>query len=102
MPRSQIIVGDLVMLELLQGARDSRHAETIEFGLREFVIASMMSDVVVRRAAGIYRDLRTEGITIRKTVDLIIATFCIVNRFRLLHDDRDFRPIAERFDLRLA
>lgn len=91
-----------MLLELLQGARDDRHASEIERGLRQFIVAPMVSDVVVERAAGFYRRLRADGLTIRKTIDLIIATFCLVNGYRLLHDDRDFQPFAERFGLQLA
>lgn len=50
-------------------------------------------------AAGHYRALRTLGITIRKTADLVIATFCIAHGHSLLHDDRDFEPFAEHLSL---
>lgn len=100
--QSTIIVGDLVLMELLQGARDDRHASEIEDSLRKFIVAPMMSEEVVQRAARIYRQLRGDGITIRKTIDLIIATFCLINGYTLLQDDRDFQPIAQRFGLRIA
>ncbi len=49
-----------------------------------------------------YRKLRKAGITVRKTIDVIIATFCIVEELTLLHDDRDFDPIATHFHLKTA
>lgn len=62
----------------------------------------MMSEAVATEAARLYRLLRADGITIRKTVDLVIATFCLLNEHELLQDDRDFQPFADRFGLRLA
>ncbi|MBC8130655.1 MAG: PIN domain nuclease [Rhizobiaceae bacterium] len=98
---SEVLTGDLVLLEVLQGARDDRHSKQLETVLRAFPVVPMMSEPVAVEAARIYRVLRGDGFTIRKTVDLIIATFCILNGHALVQDDRDFRPIAERFDLRL-
>lgn len=97
-----VVVGDLVLLEVLQGARDDLHAARLERELRYFPVLPMMSETVATEAARLYRILRADGITIRKTVDLVIATFCLLNDHALLQDDRDFMPIAERFGLRLA
>lgn len=91
-----ILLGDLILLELLQGARDERHAGRIEAALRRFPIATMLGDELAVLAARHYRALRGKGVTIRKTADLIIATFCIAHEHRLLHEDRDFEPF-ERF-----
>ena len=100
--KRNIVVGDLVLLEVLQGARGERHAKQIEDALRQFTPVQMMSASLPAEAASIYRILRADGITIRKTVDLIIATFCLLGGHHLLHSDRDFTPIVERFGLRLA
>ena len=62
----------------------------------------MVRRQVAVEAARIYRALRADGMSIRKTVDLIIATFCLLGDHHLLHSDRDFTPFAERFGLRLA
>jgi predicted nucleic acid-binding protein len=88
--REQLIVGDLVMLEVLQGARDENHAARIERNLRQNVVVSLMNSDIAVRAARNYRFLRAHGVTVRKTIDLIIGTFCIEQDLRLLHDDRDF------------
>ena len=100
--KRNIIVGDLVLLEVLQGARDERHARQMGDVLRQFTNLPLMDADTPGEAARIYRTLRADGITIRKTVDLIIATFCLLGDHHLLHSDRDFTPIAERFGLRLA
>ncbi|WP_152047640.1 type II toxin-antitoxin system VapC family toxin [Aureimonas psammosilenae] len=100
--KMDLIVGDLVLLEILRGARDHNHAAKLEAKLRRLPIVQTMSPEVAVEGARIYRELRAEGITIRKTVDLAIASFCILNGHALLQSDRDFLPIAERFGLRLA
>lgn len=97
---SDIIVGDIVLLEVLQGARDDAHAAIIERNLRQFPIASMISDSLAVQAARNYRQLRDRGVTVRKTIDMIIGTFCIEQGHELLHDDRDFDPMAQYLGLR--
>ena len=72
----QILVGDLILLELLQGASDEAHAERIERNLRRYPIAPMLNETIVVQAARNYRLLRARGITVRKTIDMIIGTFC--------------------------
>jgi predicted nucleic acid-binding protein len=95
----QIVVGDLIILEVLQGARDDAHAVRIEQDLRRFPIVVLLDDRLAVRAARNYRRLRARGITVRKTIDIIIGTFCIEAGHRLLHDDRDFEPMAEHLGL---
>ncbi len=97
----QVLIGDLVLLEVLQGARDTHHANRIEQNLRMYRGVSMLSESLAIRAAAHYRLLRSQGITIRKTVGLIIGAFCVAHDHVLLHDDRDFDPIAEHLGLRI-
>jgi predicted nucleic acid-binding protein len=96
---SQILVGDLVLLEVLQGARDDAHASQIERFMRQFEVVPMLSDFLAVRAARNYRLLRQKGVTVRKTIDMIIGTFCIENKSGLLHNDKDFVPMAEHLGL---
>jgi predicted nucleic acid-binding protein len=96
-----ILVGDLVLLEVLQGIRDEKSAIRIESALRQFKIAPMLDDHLAVRAALNYRILRRRGITIRKTIDVVIATFCITRDHALLHDDRDFDPFEAHLELRV-
>jgi predicted nucleic acid-binding protein len=86
----EIIVGDIVLLEVLQGARDEGHAAIIEKDLRQFEIQPMLGEQIAVQAARNYRRLRELGVTIRKSADLIIGTFCIEGGHSLLHEDRDF------------
>jgi predicted nucleic acid-binding protein len=97
--REPILVGDLILLEVLQGARDERHAARIERGLRRFELVSLLDADLAPRAARNYRRLRDMGITIRKTNDLIIGAFCLERGCSLLHDDRDFAPMEEYLGL---
>jgi predicted nucleic acid-binding protein len=70
--------------------------------MREFPVAKILDEDVAIRAARNYRALRAKGITIRKTADVIIATFCIENGHALLHDDRDFAPFSTYLGLIIA
>ena len=100
--RSEILLTDLVLLELLQGSRDDRHAARIERDLSVFEQVAISSLELAPIAASHYRWLRTYGITIRKTVDLIIASYCIAHGHHLLHQDRDFDPFVEHCGLLIA
>ncbi|NTF86851.1 PIN domain nuclease [Agrobacterium rhizogenes] len=97
-----ILVGDLILLEVLQGARGERQATLIERNLRQFTIRPMLNDTLAVKAARNYRLLRAQGITVRKTIDVIIGTFCIEEGHTLLHDDRDFDPMSAHLGLQVA
>jgi predicted nucleic acid-binding protein len=97
-----IVVGDLILLEVLQGARDERHAATIEQNLRQFRIEAMLNAELAVQAARNFRLMRERGVTVRKTVDLIIGTFCIMHGHVLLHADRDFEPMVHHLGLRVV
>lgn len=100
--REPLLVGDLILLEVLQGARDEPHAVRIERGLRQYVVVPLLDADLAARAARNYRTLRALGVTIRKTADIIIGTFCIEHRHLLLHDDRGFAPMEEHLGLMVA
>ena len=100
--KQQVLVGDLILLEVLQGARSEGHAARIERDLRRFPVVPMLDDKLAVQAARNYRDLRVLGITIRKTTDVIIGTFCIAGGHSLLHDDRDFNPMVKHLGLQIA
>lgn len=92
----QLLVGDLVLCEVLQGLRSDAEARLVEGALREFELVSLVDRELAIIAAANYRLLRGRGVTVRTTVDLIIGTFCIERGHALLHNDRDFAPM-ERF-----
>jgi len=89
-----LLVGDLILLELLQGFRTERDAMRVRAALDAFDTVSLLTPDLAVKAAANYRRLRRAGITIRKTVDLIIGTYCIENHHELLHADRDFEPMT--------
>jgi predicted nucleic acid-binding protein len=95
----EIIVGDLMVCEVLQGVADEQHAREVESILCRFTIVTMVGDVIAVIAARNFRHLRRVGITVRKTVDLLIGSWCIENRVPLLHNDADFRPMARHLGL---
>ncbi|MGA3399028.1 MAG: PIN domain nuclease [Acetobacteraceae bacterium] len=101
-PASDLLVGDIVLLEVLQGARDPGHALRIERMLRAFDVVPMLDADLAVEAAANYRLLRSLGITIRKTPDLIIGTYCIEHGHKLLHDDRDFEPMRVHLGLQVV
>jgi predicted nucleic acid-binding protein len=96
-----LLVGDLILCEILQGARSEAQARMLEQELRKFELLPMLSPELAIAAAKNYRLLRSEGITIRKTIDLIIGTFCIAHGHTLLHDDRDFSPMETHLGLKI-
>jgi len=96
-----IVVGDLILLEVLQGARDERHATMIEQNLRQFRIEPMLGAGLAVQAALNFRLMRERGVSVRKTIDLIIGTYCIMHGYVLLHADRDFEPMADHLGLRV-
>jgi predicted nucleic acid-binding protein len=100
--RESLLVGDLILLEVLQGARDEAHAAQIERELRRNVLVSLLDENLAPRAARNHRMLRRLGVTIRKTADLIIGAFCIEHGHALLHDDRDFTPMETHLGLRVV
>jgi hypothetical protein len=100
--REPLLVGDLILLEILQGARDDGHAARIERALRQYPIVRLLDANLAARAARNYRRLRELGITIRKTADIIVGTFCIAHRHALLHDDRDFAPMEQHLGLKVV
>lgn len=96
---SRVLVGDVVLLEILRGARSQQHAEHLHATLRQFQVVRMMDHKLAVLASKHSRILRARGIAIRRTVDLIIGTFCIAHGHELLHQDRDFTPMATHLGL---
>lgn len=98
--RALVLTGDIILAEVLQGFRkdsDFRRAKALMEAL-EF--QEMLGLEVALLTATNYRNLRRKGVTVRKTIDVMIASFCIKNKHRLLHSDRDFLPMARHLGLR--
>lgn len=98
----RIVVGDIILLELLQGARDNVHAAAIELRMKAFLLERFLNTDLAKKAAENFRSLRSKGVTIRRTPDLVIGTYCIERGLPLLHNDRDFDHMAEHLGLQLA
>jgi predicted nucleic acid-binding protein len=95
----EVIVGDLMLCEVLQGLGSERDAQRVEALLRRFEIAPVAGEAIAVSAARNFRTLRRRGITVRKTIDLLIGTWCIENRRSLLHNDSDFKPMSKYLGL---
>ena len=83
-------LGDIILCEVLQGYRRQRDFEAARQALLQFPVYPIGGTEMAIRSAENYRFLRRQGITVRKTVDCLIATFVIESSFSLLHNDRDF------------
>jgi predicted nucleic acid-binding protein len=94
-----IVMGDLILTEILQGFRSDKDYRTAKSFLNALPFRQMGGYPVAIQSAQNYRQLRKAGITVRKTIDVIIATFCMLEGLALLHDDRDFDTIAAHFPL---
>lgn len=97
--RGRLLVGDLVLAEVLQGTRDERDFDRTLARLSLFDQLVVTSPSVAIASARNYRFLRSRSITIRKTIDTLIATRCILNGLPLLYSDRDFDPFVEYLGL---
>ncbi len=100
--KEPILIGDLILTEVLQGFRnDSDFRKAKEFlKALDFVELGGRSNAVA--AAMNYRVLRKKGITVRKTIDVLIGTYCIENDVALLHDDQDFVPMEQQLGLQVV
>jgi predicted nucleic acid-binding protein len=95
-----LAIGDLVLTELLQGFTGEREFEQAHRLLSSLTVVDLGGRYVAIQAARHFRVLRRAGITIRKTIDSVIATRCILSNYDLLHCDRDFGPFVKHLGLR--
>ena len=97
-----LAIGDLILVEVMQGFRNERDVATARQLFRSLALLPMLSGSNAWKAAENYRQLRSRGITVRKTIDGIIATACIEANLPLLFSDRDFVPYVEHLGLEAA
>ena len=95
-----VMMGDLILAEVLQGFRTDRDVHRARVVLDTLEFKPMLGRDIALASAAYYRALRAEGVTVRKTIDILIATFCIENNHTLLHSDRNFDPIKEHLGLK--
>ncbi|MBU0472721.1 MAG: PIN domain nuclease [Bacteroidetes bacterium] len=98
--REVVVIGDFILTEVLQGFKSDSDYQKAKLILNEFPILNILGEEMAIKSADNFRFLRKNGITIRKTIDVIIATFCIENNLELLHNDRDFEPFVELLNLK--
>jgi predicted nucleic acid-binding protein len=96
-----IIVGDLILAEVLQGFRQEADFEKARRALGKFLQASLVGPDLAIQSARNFRTLRQKGLTVRKTIDNLIATYCIENNHELLHNDSDFDGYEKFLGLRV-
>jgi predicted nucleic acid-binding protein len=96
-----IVIGDLILTEVLQGFRSDRDFRQARRLLAAFPVVTMVGSELAVRAAEHYRRLRRLGVTVRKTIDVMIGTYCISRQLPLLHADADFEPMVRHLGLRL-
>jgi predicted nucleic acid-binding protein len=96
-----IVIGELILTEVLQGFASNRDFKIARDLLLGISFAPMGGRTLALESAMNYRSLRRKGVTVRKTIDIFIGTFCIHNRLSLLHCDRDFDPMVRFLGLRI-
>ena len=94
-----VAIGDLMLAEVLQGFRHDKDYKAARKVFEDITVFDMLGRQMAIKSADNFRALRKKGITIRKTVDVIIATFCIEQRLPLLFSDRDFKPFVKHLGL---
>ena len=97
--QNALAVGDLILAEVLQGVDTEHEFARVLQRMRTMPIIAISSETVAIEAARNYRRLRSLGITVRKTIDTLIATRCIIDGHELLYSDRDFDPFVEHLGL---
>jgi len=97
-----LAIGDLILTEVLQGFADERDFNEARRMLTSLIVVELGGQKIAIQAARNSRALRNLGVTVRKTIDTVIATRCIESGYQLLHNDRDFEPFAEHLGLRVV
>jgi len=97
----RVATGDIIIVEFLQGFREEKDLKIAKRIMDRLEYYDFLGKEMAIISAENYRKLRKNGITVRKTIDVIIATFCIEKGFELLHNDRDFDPMEEVLGLKI-
>ena len=97
-----VLVGDLILAEVLQGFKDDRGFNEARRLLGQLKQVTLGGEDLAVDAARYFRKLRTKGVTVRGTIDVIVATRCLLDGFRLLHSDRDFDAFEAHLGLRVV
>ncbi|NNK97683.1 MAG: PIN domain nuclease [Xanthomonadales bacterium] len=98
--REPIAIGDLVLIEVLQGFKKDKDYKTARELLTSLTVFTLGGQKIAIKSADNFRLLRKRGVTVRKTIDVLIATFCIEKNLPLLHSDKDFELFHSHLKLR--
>ena len=99
--REDLCVSGMILTEILQGIKDEKEYAKTQAMILNLIYVPMNRETFLL-AAHIYRSLRAKGITVRNSIDCMIAAVCIENKVALLHNDRDFNYISKHFDLKIV
>ena len=99
--RELVVIGDYVLTEVLQGFRSDKEYKKAKTILLSFPCFDIGGKEMALQSAKNYRYLRKKGVTVRKTIDSMIATFCIENKLTLLHNDKDFQTFVKHLKLKV-
>ena len=99
--RQRLGLTDLILCEVLQGVRDDRQWQQLRRDLLKFEVLETGGINLAVAAAQNYRALRRHGLTVRATIDNLIATFCLLNGYELLHNDRDYDAFESALGLKV-
>lgn len=96
-----IVIGDYILAEVLQGFRNDKDYKIAKEVLQSFPCFNICNEEIAIKSADNFRHLSKKGKSIRRTVDMVIGTFCIENDLELLHNDRDFEPMEQYLGLKV-
>ncbi len=100
--KTPILIGDIILAEVLQGFREDAYFEKARRAFDQFTQVAMLNHRLALQSARNYRILRHKGVTVRKTIDSFIATFCIENEHDLLHHDSNFDGYETHLGLKVV
>lgn len=98
--KEPLVIGDLIQIEVLQGFQRDSDFRTAKKLLDLLPFVSMGGETIALESIKNFRSLRKKGVTVRKTIDVIIGSYCIFHDFYLLHEDKDFDPMAKYLKLK--
>jgi predicted nucleic acid-binding protein len=98
----EVVIGDLILAEVLQGFRSDTDYKAAKNVLTSLTVHDLLGKDLAIKSANNFRKLRKKGIAIRKTAGVVIATYCIENKIPLLFTDKDFIPFVDNLRLKSA
>ena len=99
--REDILVGDLILVEVLQGFKHEKDFNAAKKLFNDLINVDLGGNMVAQLSLSNYRILRQKGVTVRKTIDIIIGSYCIYNEIPLLHSDKDFDAMVKHCRLKV-